>query len=73
MGKVFEVRRHASPKDRYFVNAESDLEAIEKVTLRLADLEGVEAWTAVQANPPFMFHPGDVVDGTGEAIKSVDL
>lgn len=73
MSKIFEVHRHANAKDRYFVNAQSDAEAIEKVTLRLADLEGVEAWTAVQAKPPFEFHPGDVVDGSGKPIKSVDL
>ncbi len=73
MSKIFEVRRHANAEDRYFVNAESAVEAIEKVTLRLADLEGVGAWTAIQTKSPFEFHRGDVVDGSGKPIKSVDL
>lgn len=71
--ETFQVKRHANKNDRYFVVAASADEAIEKVTLRLADLEGKEAWSAAQTRPPFDFNPGEVVDGSGRPVKSVTL
>lgn len=73
MSETFQVHRHANKGDRYFVVADSADEAIEKVTLRLADLEGKKAWSATIAKPPFEFRTGDVVDGAGHPVKGVDL
>jgi len=72
MKRVYRVSRSLSPSDRYFLEAKSPEEAIEIVTLRLADLEGMKAWHAEPDLPKFSVPHGVVVDHEGAPIKSME-
>lgn len=72
MKQIYRVSRSRDPRETYFLRAMSSHEAIEIVTLRLADLTGIEAWRADPAAPAFDIPHGLVVDHEGAPIKSME-
>lgn len=63
--------RHRQSGDTFYVLAENPTQAIEKVTLQIADMEGVDAWTAAPATPPSKLERGCVLDKEGKPVKTM--
>ena len=63
--------RHRQSGDTFYVLAENPTQAIEKVTLQIAAMEGVDAWPAAPATPPSKLERGCVLDKEGKPVKTM--
>ena len=64
----YEIRDKAGD-DRFYALAVSPEEAIERVTLSLADARGADAWEATPASPALTLVEGVVFDASGRPIR----
>jgi hypothetical protein len=69
--QVYRVTHKASG-DRYYVLADSEAHAIERVTLHIGDVSGKEAWSASPDAPSYGLSKGVVLDSQGKPTRTMD-
>lgn len=63
---------HKHSGERFYVLADSEIHAIETVTLHIGDASGKDAWTASPDTSSYGLAKGVVLDRQGKPIKIMD-